>query len=40
MASACSRMRETALDDFGRTRRCSRLRTLVLETSGKAMDLL
>ena len=40
MASACSRMRETVLDDFGRIRRCSRMRTLVLGTSGKAIDLL
>ena len=40
MASACSRMRETVLDDFERIRRCSRMRTLVLETPGKAMDLL
>ena len=40
MASACSRMHETVLDDFGRITRCSRMRTLVLETSGKAIDLL
>ena len=40
MASACSRMRETVLDDFGRIRRCSCMRTLVLETSGKVIDLL
>ena len=36
MASACSRMCETVLDDFGRIRICSSMRTLVLETSGKA----
>ena len=40
MALACSRMRETVLNDFGRIRRCSRLRNLVLETSEKAIDLL
>ena len=40
MASAYLRMRETVLDDFGRIRGCSRMRTFVLETSGKAIDLL
>ena len=40
MASVCSRMYETVWDDFGRISRCSRMRTLVLETSGKAIDLL
>ena len=40
MASASSRMRETVLYDVGRIRRCSRIRTLVLETSEKAIDLL
>ena len=40
MTLACSRMHETVLDDFSRIRRCSRMRTLVLETSGKAIDLL
>ena len=40
MASACSRIRETVLDNFCRIRRCSRMRTVVLETSVKAMDLL
>ena len=39
MASACSHMREMVLDDFGRIRRCSRMRTLVLETSEKAIGL-
>ena len=39
MASACSRMRETVLDDFDRIR-CLRMRTLVLEISEKAIDLL
>ena len=33
VASACSRMRDTVLDDFGS------MRTLVLETSEKATDL-
>ena len=40
VASACSGVRETVLDDFGRIRRCSRMRTLVLQTSEKAIDLL
>ena len=40
MASACSLMREMVLDDFGRIRRCSRMRTFVLETSEKAIDVL
>ena len=39
MASACSRMHETVLDDFGRIGRCSRMRTLVVK-SKKAIDLL
>ena len=40
MASACSRMREKVSDDVGRIRRCSRMRTLVLEISEKSIDLL
>ena len=40
MASACLRMRETVLDTFGRIRRCSRMRTLVLGISEKVIDLL
>ena len=40
MASACSRMRETVLYDFGKIRRCSRMRTLVLNISEKVIDLL
>ena len=40
MASACSCMRGMALYDFGRNMRCSRMRTLVLGTSEKAIDLL
>ena len=39
MASACSCMHKSVLDDFGRIR-CSCMHTLVLETSGKAIDLL
>ena len=37
VASACSRVREIVLGDLGSIRRCSRMRTLVLETSGKAL---
>ena len=33
-------MLEMVLNDFGRIRRCSRMLTLVLESSGKAIDLL
>ena len=40
MSSACSRMREMILDDFGRIGRCSCMCTLVPGTSGKAIDLL
>ena len=40
MASAYSRMSEMVLDDFGTIRRYPRMRTLVLETSGKLIDLL
>ena len=32
-------MRDMVLDDFGRIRRCSRMRTLVLETSEKVIEL-
>ena len=40
MATACSRMSGMVLADFGRNMRCSRMRTLILGTSGKAIDLL
>ena len=40
MVSACSRMRVMVLDNFVRNRRCSHMRTLVMETSEKAIDLL
>ena len=40
MVSVCSRMRKTVLDDFVRIKRCSRMRTLVLGISEKAIDFL
>ena len=40
MALACSWMRKMILDNIGRIRRCSHMRTLGLEISGKVIDLL